>query len=162
MIHAWFLFLACGLWGKLQQEWDPRQQGKLQNHQHWEPPAAPGGFYSYHGVVNLCCWAASSGILHGFLLSMPLPQLLFLTPFFFLFHFSFASPQETSQPSPSFSASTLAASMAPSPPAVRFTSAAAARGRASWLARDAVQVAGPVCWLGCAAPRMVKPVLGSF
>lgn len=79
---------------------------------------------SFDWAVNLCWWAASFSLLHGFLLSIRLSRLLFLTSLPPLFHFGFASPQETShiQPSPSLSPSTPAAGTAPLSPTVRFTS----------------------------------------
>jgi len=39
---------------KLQQEPDSIREGKLQSHQHWEPPAAPAASYTVFTWLSIC------------------------------------------------------------------------------------------------------------
>lgn len=57
--------------------------------------------YTFDWVVNLCWWVASSSLMHGFLLSIRLSQLLFLTSLFpFQLYFSSGNLPRPALPKP--------------------------------------------------------------
>lgn len=164
VIQARFLFLPCGLLGKTSTRTRPQPGGKATEPSTREASSCSWSFlYSFDWVVSLCWWAASSSLLYGLLLSIRLSR------FSFSLHFpSFSisaplllrKPPTSSPPQASAPAHWLLRWHRCLPLCISHLPAAVP-GQASYVARAAVQRAGPVPWLGCAPPGTVEPVLGS-